>query len=112
MPFIRTTTNKEITKEQELNIKAKFGEAISVLGKSENWLMLEFSPQTHMYFKGGEEDCVYIDIKLYGKASADQYNQMTNLVSNIVSNELNVPVSNIYVSYIEIENWGWNGNNF
>jgi phenylpyruvate tautomerase PptA (4-oxalocrotonate tautomerase family) len=37
---------------------------------------------------------------------------MTEEVTNIISEELGIDKSNIYVSYYPTDKWGWNGNNF
>ena len=113
MPYIGTRTNKAISKEKELVIKEKLGEAIAILGKSESWLMLEFTGELNMYFQGvSDEGIAYVDIKLLGNASREAYNKMTQVVTEIISTELDISPSKIYVSYSEFTNWGWNGNNF
>ena len=113
MPYIQIRTNKEITKEQELQIKARLGEAIEIVGKSESWLMVEFVPNCNMYFKGdNSNDIAYVDVKLYGRSDASSYNNMTREVSSILNETLGIDASNIYLSYAEFANWGWNGNNF
>ena len=113
MPYIQIRTNKEITKEQEMKIKERLGEAIAIVGKSESWLMVEFVPQCNMYFKGdNSNDIAYVDVKLYGRSDASSYNNMTKEISNTLNENLNIDSSNIYVSYAEFTNWGWNGNNF
>lgn len=113
MPYIQTRTNCEITKEKEIKIKERLGEAISLLGKSENWLMVEFVPNCKMYFQGRDDKMIaYVDIKILGKASKEAYNNMTRVVSEILNNELGIELDLIYVSYGEYDNWGWNGSNF
>lgn len=113
MPYIQIRTNKEITKEQELKIKERLGEAIEIVGKSEAWLMIEFVPKCNLYFKGNNtNDIAYVDIKLYGRSDASSYNNMTKEISNILNVNLEIDPSNIYISYGEFLNWGWNGNNF
>lgn len=113
MPFIQTRTNKSISEEQKVNIKSRLGEAITLIGKSESWLMLDFVPDCNMFFKGNNNiDMAYIDVKLYGNASDEACNNMTKAITNIISSELDIDPSNIYVSYIPISNWGWNGSNF
>lgn len=109
MPHINIKTNKEIIKEKELLIKEKLGEAISIIGKSESWLMIEFNSNCNMYFKGSDDDCAYIEVKLFGSST---YNEFTNVLTDLISNELNILPSNIYVSYFETNNWGYNGSNF
>lgn len=113
MPFIEIKTNKEITKEKELKIKARLGEAISILNKSESWLMIEFKDNCKLYFKGLDtEGIAYIAINLYGAGSKEAYNKMTGEVTNLISSELDISPGNIYVSYQEYDNWGQNGSNF
>lgn len=113
MPYIHTRTNTKISKEQEVKIKSRLGTAISLLNKSEEWLMVDFSDSCHMYFSGSEkENVAYIDIKIYGKGNRESYNNMTKEVTNIISEELDILPNCIYISYSEYENWGWNGSNF
>lgn len=110
MPYINIKTNKEITREKEIIIKERLGEAITIIGKSETWLMIEFNSNASMYFKGSDNDCAYIEVKLFGSSS--NYNEFTKCITDLISNELNILSSNIYVSYFETSNWGYNGSNF
>lgn len=113
MPYIHTRTNIEISKDKELRIKERLGKAIQLLGKSEDWLMVDFTDQCHMYFAGNVNDAIaYVDIKIYGKGNSENYNAMTGEVTNILSSELNIKPEHIYVSYGEYEYWGYNGSNF
>ncbi len=113
MPYIHTRTNTEINKDKEIRIKERLGEAIRLLGKSEDWLMLDFSENCHMYYAGDDNNRIaYIDIKIYGKGNREAFNNMTKEVTDIISSELDIRPDHIYISYGEYENWGWNGNNF
>ena len=113
MPLISTATNTAITKEKEEAIKAKLGKAISALGKSESWLMLEFRDNCRLWFKGGNsEKLAMVEVSLFGSASRSAYDRMTAEVTDILSEELGIAPSNIYVKYEEVGNWGWNGSNF
>ena len=113
MPFINTKTNASITKEQEIEIKTRLGNAVQILGKSEGWLMTNFEENSHLYFKGSNDNLIaYVEIKLFGDAGRELYNKMTEEVSNIINEVLGIDKSNIYVSYYPTSNWGWNGNNF
>lgn len=113
MPYIQVRTNKELTREKEVAIKKRLGEAISILNKSESWLMVEFVDKCKLYFKGEDGDnYAYVDIKIYGSSSSESYRIFTAEVSNILNEEINILPSNIYISYGEFSNWGWNGSNF
>jgi len=50
MPFISTKTNVNVSKEKEIELKEKLGQAISIIpGKSENWLMVAIEGDVPMY---------------------------------------------------------------
>lgn len=113
MPLITTRTNTQITKETEKVLKAKLGKALANLGKTESWLMLDFKDNCRLWFKGkNDEKLAMVEVSLLGKAGRSAYNKMTAEVTEIISSELGISPSNIYVKYEEVENWGWNGSNF
>lgn len=114
MPFINTKVSTKISRENELKLKERFGKAISLLrGKSEAWLMLNFEDECRMYFQGdGEQPCAFIEVKIYGRQSADEYDALTAELSEIVSQVLGINKGKIYVKYEEIAHWGFNGHNF
>ncbi|MGN1419842.1 MAG: phenylpyruvate tautomerase MIF-related protein [Acutalibacteraceae bacterium] len=113
MPFINTKTTCEISDEKEVLLKAKLGQAISLLGKGEGWLMLEFEDKCRMWFKGkNDKELAMVDIALFGKASSSQYDAMTAKVCEIISGELGISPDCIYVKYSEVDHWGYSGFNF
>jgi len=114
MPFIGSKVSVKISKEKEEIIKKKLGEAIELIpGKSETFLMIGFEDEYSLYF-GGEklEKGAFIEVKIFGKASKDAYAKLTAAICNIYEEELEIPQNKIYVKYEEVDNWGWNGNNF
>ncbi|MEE1055646.1 MAG: phenylpyruvate tautomerase MIF-related protein [Acutalibacteraceae bacterium] len=113
MPYINTTTNIKITKEQELNIKSRYAKAVSIIGKSERYLMLGFNQDCSMYFSGkGDEPIAFVEVKFFGTSTAEKLNSLTAEICQIISDELNIDQSKIYVKYEETRYWGWNGSNF
>lgn len=113
MPFINTKTTAEISEEQELSLKEKLGSAISLIGKSESWLMVNFEDNCRLYFKGdNSEDIAYVEVALFGKASDSQYDALTAEITKIISETIGVDSSRVYVKYEEVDHWGWNGFNF
>lgn len=114
MPMIATKTNVTISPDAELRLKNELGKAISILsGKSEQWLMLSFEDNQHLYFHGdGSEPIAYIEVKAFGKIDYAQSNKLTAKICEIFGNALGIDASNIYVKYEEVEMWGWNGSNF
>ena len=113
MPYILTKTTKNITPETEEKIKSQLGKAITLInGKTERWLMCEFSGGCRLWFAGTSDDCAYCEIKLFGAAQPEEYDALSKKVTEILENELGVPGERIYIKYEEISNWGYNGVNF
>ncbi len=112
MPFINIKANVPISKEKEVNIKSRFGEIITDIGKTESWLMVGIEGDSSLYFKGSDEPCAIAEVSLYGKASPSAYNSLTGHITDTLTNELSIQSSRIYVKYNEVEYWGLNGNNF
>ena len=113
MPFIHTRVNRPISQEAEKELSQQFGQAVSLLNKSENWLMLQFEDNCRMYFKG---DCrkplAFVGVKLYGKGSKENYQRFTAKATSILGDVMSIPADGVYVEYEETENWGWQGSNF
>lgn len=114
MPYISTKTNVTISKDKEKVIKTKLGKAIELIpGKSENWLMLAFEDQCSLYFKGNSDQPIaFVEVKLFGSSNASAYGKLTTEITTILKEELEIAPNQIYVKYEEVQNWGWNGNNF
>ena len=114
MPFIHTRTSCALTAEQETTLKTRLGQAITLVpGKSEQYLMLDFSQQCHLYFQGdGDKPAAFVEVMLYGTAPDSAYDALTGAITQILSEELGIPASRIYVEYQETSHWGWNGSNF
>ncbi|MEQ8153663.1 MAG: phenylpyruvate tautomerase MIF-related protein [Clostridiaceae bacterium] len=114
MPFINSRVTVKLSDEKEESIKSRLGKAIELIpGKSEEWLMLGFEDNYKLYFKGEAlEKGAFIDVKIFGKASKEAYNNLTAAICEIFTDELGISGDKIYVKYEEVDNWGWNGVNF
>ena len=114
MPFINTKTNVSIPQDKELSIKQQLGQAITLIrGKSESWLMVNFEENSHLYFAGdGNTPCAFVEIKIYGSASPQEYDALTEKITEIISVELNITKNRIYTKDEEIVYCGYNGHNF
>ena len=114
MPYIGTRTTVKISPEKEIAIKEKLGKAIEAIpGKTEAWLMCEFSDCCRLWFKGDNSlPSAYVEVKLLGKADREYLEKLTGIICKILSDELSVPSDRTYVKYEECEHWGWNNMNF
>ena len=113
MPFINIKTNTRISETQEIGLKEKFGEAVSLIGKSENWLMVNVEDTCRLYFRGEKDQPIaFVEVCLFGKASGSAYDRMTSRITDIVKEELDIDGERVYVQYEECDHWGYNGYNF
>ncbi len=114
MPFIDTKLNFPLSAEKEETIKAKLGEAIAAFpGKSEYWLMLNFTDNCRMWFRGYDRfPIAMVEVKLFGGADSEICAGMTKTICRLFERELGVSPEHVYVKYESVENWGWNGENF
>lgn len=113
MPYIETTSNVSIPGRKEQVIKDRMGDAIEKIpGKTESWLMLSFRDNAAMYFKGTDAPCAICQAKLFGgSATEEDYAALTEALTDILREELDIDSDRIYVTYEEIGFWGWNGGN-
>ena len=111
MPYIHVQTNKSIDKKQQEALTKAFGKAITVLGKSESWLMIRFEGDCDMAFRGRcDEPTAFVGVSLYGQGrSLDAF---TGEVCRSLEDTLGIDPGNTYVRYISTQDWGWNGSNF
>ena len=113
MPFIHTNTNVKITDEKRELLKAELGKAISLLGKSEGWLMLSFDDERKMYFKGNSSSpMAFVDISVFGHSTDEGCENMTKEICRIYGEILGIEADKIYVKYSGTTQWGWNNMNF
>ncbi|MCH5186052.1 MAG: hypothetical protein J1F64_08005 [Oscillospiraceae bacterium] len=113
MPYIDTKVSVSISKEKEEKIKARLGDAVSILGKGETYLMVGFQDNYRLYFAGkNDKPLAFVEVKLLGKCSREQYVRMTGEICNILKEELGIPGDGVYVKYEEVTHWGFNGSNF
>ena len=112
MPFISVKTNRKINEEKRLELKSELGKAISIIpGKSENWLMVDIEDGRNLYFRGsGSEDIVFAEVKIFGGASRQVYDKLTERLTDILRETAGA--EEIYIKYEEAETWGYNGGNF
>lgn len=110
MPFINTMVTTEITFSKEEALKEKFGKALSLIGKPEAYLMLNFSENCRLWFAGtNDEDAAFVEVALLHSAPKASYAKLTEAICQILNEELSIPTNRIYVKYSETEFWGYDG---
>ena len=113
MPFIDSKITVTVSQEKRDVLKAEFGKAMSIIGKTEGFLMVGFEDNYDLYM-GGEklEKGAYVSVSLFGNASKAAYEKMTASICELYEKELGIPKNKVYVTYHGVSDWGWNGQNF
>ena len=110
MPFINAKFSDTVTPEKEIEIKSALGEAITLLGKPERYLMVEIEDNRRLYFGGrNDQPIAYFDVSLLHSAPRQSYEKLTARLCEIAKNTMDVDGSNVYVKFEETENWGYDG---
>lgn len=109
MPFINAKFSVPVTPEKEYELKTALGEAITLLGKSERYLMVEIEDNRRLYF-GGENDrpIAFFDVSLLHSAPRASYEKLTERLCGIAEEYLGISGDHVYVKFEETENWGYN----
>ena len=113
MPFIDSKITVTVSDEKKEAIKTKLGKAISLLNKPESYLMVGIKDDYDLWFAGEKmEKGAYVSVSLFGKASSNAYNQMTEAICSILKEELDIPGDHVYVTFHSCNDWGFDGELF
>lgn len=113
MPYINIKTSIPVPEERQIAVKTALGQSMSLMGKSEKYVMIGFEDNIPMYFGGEKQEyCAFVDIKVFGEVDPTQADNMTEMVCRTLDMCLQIPPENVYVTYQGISDWGWNGKNF
>ena len=111
MPYINTTTTEKIDAAALKSLKEDFANAITLIpGKSEEWLMLNFTGEADMFFRGTSEGgAVIIEVAILGSAKKEELMALTSALSASAEKNLGVAKDRIYVKFTEHTSWGHAG---
>ncbi len=111
MPFINVKTNVSLDENTKNTIKSRASKAISIIpGKSEAYLMCAVEDGVSMMFQGNaNKNIAFVEIKILGSSSKENYGRLTAEICNILSEEAGVDGKNCYVKFEEVKYWGMDG---
>jgi len=113
MPFIDVKITRKLNPEDKEKIKEGLGSMITLLGKSETYLMVGIDDGYDLWLGGRKlEDGAYISVSLFGNSSSESYDRMTGAICAFLEEEYGLKGSSVYVTYHPVKDWGWNGSNF
>ena len=84
------------------------------IGKSEDFVLTIFNPNTSMRFGAKAGVSAYCEVKNVGVLSPDTTDQIAGFITGILSTNLKVSPEQVYIEFQESERhlWGWNGKTF
>ena len=115
MPCIRCTVNRRIEKEQSLNLKKGFMEAIQMIpGKNPETLMVILQDSADMCFHSESESaCAFVEVNILLRDDpTEHFHKMSSVICNLLEKELNIEGQNVYIRYMATKDWAWNSINF
>ena len=114
MPYMRLETNLELEDNtaNELTVKAS-ARLSTLLGKSENYVLIQINPSQTMLFAGSPEPLAYVELKSIGLPTS-QAPTFSKALCDFIAEELNIAANRVYIEFTDIprELWGWNGKTF
>lgn len=107
MPMIILTTNQSLNDDQQSKLQSLFGESMNLLsGKTPEQLMLSINDETYMTFRGLDQLCAFIELKIYNTPTDEDRLSFTKSAIDFVSDICNIPRGNIYLVVTPYPNWG------
>lgn len=114
MPYISAKVSGKLTEEKITELKAALGRAITAIpGKTETYLMVCIEDDQRLWLAGDNSTPkAFYDVRILGKAKPEDYSRMTGELCRLTKELLGIEGSDVYVTYSEYSEWGWNGKNF
>lgn len=115
MPFVDARITATLTDAQKDTIKAELGQAVSVFGKGESFLMVGIADGYDLWLGGRKlEQGAYVSFSMIGDTPDDACGAFTAKVCDILERNADVSGDSVYVTFHPMARtrWGWNGSTF
>lgn len=113
MPYIEAKITLPVLPEKKEVIKAKFGKAVSLIGKPESYLMVGIEDSRELWFAGEKlEKGAYVSVSAFGDPSRSGCERMAAEITGILRDELSIPGDHVYITFHPVRNWAWDGGLF
>ena len=114
MPLLKIQTNAEMGEAQRTALMREASQGVaSLLGKSENYVMVSLEAGRSMVFAGTADPLAYLELKSIGlpeSATAD----ISKALCELVTSATGIASDRIYIEFTDAPRkmWGWNGGTF
>lgn len=114
MPILLIETNQTI-EDNEVDDLLKVASALVTghLGKSENYVMVQFSHNPNMLFAGTRKPLSWLQLKSIGLSEAATA-ELSAALCELMESRLKVPRDRTYIEFVAASHkmWGYNGSTF
>ena len=114
MPYLKLTTNINISKDQTAGLLTQLSQSVAQgTGKSERYVMIELEDNKTMLFSGTHAPLAFVECKSIGLIPA-KAKQLSASISQLLSEQLSIPADRVYIEFSDnpVAFWGWNGSTF
>ncbi len=115
MPFVDARISVELTDEAKEAIKAELGQAVSVFGKGEGFLMVGIADDYDLWLGGRRlEQGAYVSFSMIGDTPDDACAAFSAKLCDLLARHAGIPADQVYVTFhpMAASRWGWNGGTF
>jgi phenylpyruvate tautomerase PptA (4-oxalocrotonate tautomerase family) len=114
MPLLKIQTNQPIDADRQKTLISRASqEVVSILGKSERYVMVIVEHNPAMLFGGSDAPLAYLELKSIGLAESKTAD-FSRALASLLNDELGLPADRIYIEFADAPRamWGWNGGTF
>ena len=114
MPLLQIQTNQSLDDNQQASLlKKSSAEVARLLGKPEQYVMVNIQHNPAMLFGGSNEPLAYLELKSIGLPES-KTTELSAALADLLSEELGLSANRIYIEFADAPRsmWGWNGGTF
>ncbi|OWZ10171.1 hypothetical protein PHMEG_00017020 [Phytophthora megakarya] len=108
MPNVQVTSNVPSSGVDKTKAMAAISKGLATaMDKSEQVVMVHLNLDTPMMFQASEAPCAFIHLRSIGKVDAQHNPTTASVLTEIVSQELNVPKDRIFMNIDDVQRSNW-----
>lgn len=110
MPYIRVSTTRVMSAEQQLALKAGLARAVELIpGKDESKLMVELAAGQAMYYRGEAGEFAFIDARFSGAVDFADKKRFTEAALGLCEQVLDLAPGDANLTISCYDEWGTKG---
>ena len=114
MPYIEAKLSVKLDETQKNDLQIKLTDAVSAaFSKPKAYIMAEIEDEKSLYMAEKKlEKGAYLSVSLLGSTTKSACQSLSSSICSILSNDLGIDGSHVYITFHPTDLWGWNGSMF